>query len=318
VYLLVGSHPHKRSNAAALMGIYCVLHLGWTPEQAYAPLRQLEPFTGFRDASCGVPTYQLPVHQVIAGMYRAKEVRTAAPRGWYVTHMGSGAWQRECCRQVRPGQPATAALVRWLYPQLLTQLLCPPSPAHLPPTSIPLTQVGFINWAKGESFDVEEYEHYEQVENGDLNWIVPGKFMAFSGPSSQPKHFGGWRTYSERCLPGVSSLLSRSFNQPPRSILQPPNAINNLCLTFLPPFLPLFLAVPEDYIAYFKEHNVNAVVRLNKRMYESERFTEAGVRHHEMYFPDGTCPSEQILLRFLDVAEREPGALAVSGSSRER
>ncbi len=31
VYLLVGSHPHKRSNAAALMGIYCVLHLGWTP-----------------------------------------------------------------------------------------------------------------------------------------------------------------------------------------------------------------------------------------------------------------------------------------------
>lgn len=36
-----------------------------------------------------------------------------------------------------------------------------------------------------------------QVENGDLNWIVPGKLMAFSGPSAQPKHFGGWRTYSE-------------------------------------------------------------------------------------------------------------------------
>lgn len=76
MYLLVGSHPHKRSNAAALMGIYCVLHLGMTPEQAYEPLRALEPFTGFRDASCGVPTYQLPVHQVIAGMYRAKQVGT--------------------------------------------------------------------------------------------------------------------------------------------------------------------------------------------------------------------------------------------------
>lgn len=76
MYLLVGSHPHKRSNAAALMGIYCVLHLGWTPEEAYAPLRQLEPFTGFRDASCGVPTYQLPVHQVIAGMWKAKQVRS--------------------------------------------------------------------------------------------------------------------------------------------------------------------------------------------------------------------------------------------------
>jgi hypothetical protein len=71
--------------------------------------------------------------------------------------------------------------------------------------------------------------------------------------------------------------------------------------------------VPKDYIEYFKEHNVKAVVRLNKKMYEASRFTEAGVRHHEMYFPDGTCPSEQILLRFLDTAEREPGALAVSG-----
>ena len=74
VYLLVGSHPHKRSNAAALVGIYSVLHLGMEPEAAYAPLRALEPFTGFRDASCGVPTYQLPVAQVIAGMYRAKQV----------------------------------------------------------------------------------------------------------------------------------------------------------------------------------------------------------------------------------------------------
>ena len=147
MYLLVGSHPHKRSNAAALMGIYCVLHLGWTPvrrrhwargpaggaahevpllppatressehsswappfpccrplpvlalatqpipapplpinlapsqEEAYQPLRALEPFTGFRDASCGVPTYQLPVHQVIAGMWKAKEV--GAVPGW--------------------------------------------------------------------------------------------------------------------------------------------------------------------------------------------------------------------------------------------
>lgn len=48
---------------------------------------------------------------------------------------------------------------------------------------------------------------------------------------------------------------------------------------------------------------------------QSSRFTQYGVRHHEMYFPDGTCPSEQILLRFLDTAEREPGALAVSHAS---
>lgn len=34
-----------------------------------------------------------------------------------------------------------------------------------------------------ETFDVEEYEYFEQVENGDLNWIVPDKILAFAGPS---------------------------------------------------------------------------------------------------------------------------------------
>lgn len=33
-----------------------------------------------------------------------------------------------------------------------------------------------------DHFDIDEYEHYEKVENGDLNWIVAGKFLAFAGP----------------------------------------------------------------------------------------------------------------------------------------
>ena len=39
-----------------------------------------------------------------------------------------------------------------------------------------------FNFFDSENFDVEEYEHFEQVENGDLNWIVYGKFLAFAGP----------------------------------------------------------------------------------------------------------------------------------------
>lgn len=38
---------------------------------------------------------------------------------------------------------------------------------------------GFFNLAK---FNIEEYEFYEQVENGDLNWCLEGKFLAFAGP----------------------------------------------------------------------------------------------------------------------------------------
>lgn len=129
-YVLVGAHPHKRANAAALMGIYSVLYLDKRTEEAYAPIRPMEPFAGFRDASCGISMYDMGIYDVIRGIAKARDV-------------------------------------------------------------------GFIRWAQGEVFDVEEYEYYEQVENGDLNWIVPNKLMAFSGPSANPKYYGGWRTFSK-------------------------------------------------------------------------------------------------------------------------
>jgi cell division cycle 14 len=39
-----------------------------------------------------------------------------------------------------------------------------------------------FDWYKFRTFNVKEYEQYASVENGDLNWIIPGKFMAFMGP----------------------------------------------------------------------------------------------------------------------------------------
>ena len=32
------------------------------------------------------------------------------------------------------------------------------------------------------TFNVQEYQFYEKIENGDMNWIIPGKFLAFSTP----------------------------------------------------------------------------------------------------------------------------------------
>lgn len=40
-------------------------------------------------------------------------------------------------------------------------------------------ECGFFDFNK---FDIDEYEHFEQVENGDLNWVLYGKFIAFAGP----------------------------------------------------------------------------------------------------------------------------------------
>nr|XP_003705023.1 PREDICTED: dual specificity protein phosphatase CDC14A-like [Megachile rotundata] len=42
---------------------------------------------------------------------------------------------------------------------------------------------GFFNF---NDFDVNEYEKYEDIRNGDLNWLVPQKFLAFVGPSTEP------------------------------------------------------------------------------------------------------------------------------------
>jgi len=33
-----------------------------------------------------------------------------------------------------------------------------------------------------DNFNVNEYEYFEQVENGDLNWIIQDKILAFAGP----------------------------------------------------------------------------------------------------------------------------------------
>jgi cell division cycle 14 len=37
------------------------------------------------------------------------------------------------------------------------------------------------------NFDLKEYEHWEQVENGDLNWLIPGKVLAFCSPVDNTK-----------------------------------------------------------------------------------------------------------------------------------
>ena len=42
-----------------------------------------------------------------------------------------------------------------------------------------------FGWYNFKQFNVKEYEYYEKVENGDLNWIIPGKFVAFMGPIEQ-------------------------------------------------------------------------------------------------------------------------------------
>ena len=46
-------------------------------------------------------------------------------------------------------------------------------------------------------------------------------------------------------------------------------------------------------------------------MYDARRFTDAGFVHHELFFMDGSTPSDHIVHRFIDLSESAKGAVAV-------
>lgn len=48
-----------------------------------------------------------------------------------------------------------------------------------------------LGWFDYNTFDIEKYEFYEKVENGDINEIIPDKLYAFSSPSAIAKDFYG-------------------------------------------------------------------------------------------------------------------------------
>jgi len=53
-----------------------------------------------------------------------------------------------------------------------------------------------LGWYVPKSFKTQEYEYYEKLENGDMNWIIPGKMLAFSSPSNTTHDGDGYRTFT--------------------------------------------------------------------------------------------------------------------------
>lgn len=103
-----------------------------------------------------------------------------------------------------------------------------------------------------------------QVQNGDFNWLVPQKFLAFCGPHAQSKIDNGYPLHA-----------------------------------------------PEAYFPYFKLHKVSTIIRLNKKIYDAKRFIKGGFQHEDLFFIDGSTPSDEILQQFLEICEKAAGGIAV-------
>ena len=40
-----------------------------------------------------------------------------------------------------------------------------------------------LGWYNFNTFKYKEYEFNHRLDNGDMNWIIPGKILAFSSPT---------------------------------------------------------------------------------------------------------------------------------------
>ena len=49
-----------------------------------------------------------------------------------------------------------------------------------------------LKWYTPDNFDVERWEYLEAVEHGDMNWLIPGKILAFATPYDTPI-VQGWK-----------------------------------------------------------------------------------------------------------------------------
>lgn len=122
------------------------------------------------------------------------------------------------------------------------------------------------------TFDLDEYETYEQVQNGDWNWITPN-IIAFASPNDK-EYVAELRERTNSNARPTTPGLRRPMN-------------------------PTFLRT----VQYFKSHNVKLVVRLNNPLYDSRVFEREGIEHVDMYFDDGSNPCEEIVRDFIARAD---------------
>ncbi|KAH8890824.1 phosphatases II [Thozetella sp. PMI_491] len=125
-----------------------------------------------------------------------------------------------------------------------------------------------------ETFDLDEYERYERVEQGDFNWITQD-FLAFASPQHTPV--------------ARISETSEQWATVPKTL-----AAVDAHPTLPQPF--------KNVLKHFSDRNIGLVVRLNSELYSPSYFEALGIKHVDMIFEDGTCPPLSTVRKFIRLA----------------
>ncbi|KAF3927392.1 hypothetical protein ABW21_db0205422 [Orbilia brochopaga] len=143
-------------------------------------------------------------------------------------------------------------------------------------------------------FDVDAYERFERVDQGDFNWVSPD-FIAFASPVFPPPP-------PPKKLPngqlGPKLQYTNEFfaRHKPEGGKFPTN-LEELATTKLTDSF-------RNVLEYFYTEDVGVVVRLNSHLYPAEYFNKMGITHLDMIFDDGTCPSDSMIRKFINVCNK--------------
>ncbi|CAG8953526.1 hypothetical protein HYFRA_00009983 [Hymenoscyphus fraxineus] len=124
------------------------------------------------------------------------------------------------------------------------------------------------------TFDLEEYERYERVDQGDFNWLTPD-FLAFASPQHTP-------------------VAPISPSSPLYATLPSTIEAVDAHPTLPSPF--------KNVLKHFAQRDIGLVVRLNSELYSPSFFTALGIEHLDMIFDDGTCPNLSVVRKFIRLA----------------
>jgi cell division cycle 14 len=130
------------------------------------------------------------------------------------------------------------------------------------------------------TFDFEQYDFYERVENGDFNWVVPGFFLALATPRHE--------------IP--PPLLKYHEDIKKGKIMNPAIASHR--------FEPLYEL--KNLVKFLSNdtNNIKAIIRLNNKLYDREHVLKLGVHHYDLFFPDGSIPDwDTIVKNFMEIAD---------------
>lgn len=123
-------------------------------------------------------------------------------------------------------------------------------------------------------FNLEEYERFERVDEGDFNWITQD-FLAFASPQHAPVAPIPVTSPLYATLPTTTSAVDAHPTLPQ-------------------PF--------KNVLRHFSDRNIGLVVRLNSELYSPSFFTALGIKHLDMIFDDGTCPTLAVVRKFITLA----------------